>query len=145
MFKSFVAQVVGEERLAQLPDLPYWLADAVADSYFPGNVRELRNLAERVGVTVRQTGGWDAARLQRLVAHARSAAQPVPAESAAEVSVDRSKWDMTERSRVIAALDANGWRRQDTAQQLGISRKVLWEKMRKYQIFDEEPEARESE
>ncbi|MFP3616521.1 helix-turn-helix domain-containing protein, partial [Paraburkholderia sp. SIMBA_050] len=49
------------------------------------------------------------------------------------------------RSRVIAALDANGWRRQDTAQQLGISRKVLWEKMRKYQIFDEEPETRESD
>ncbi|MDD1789381.1 sigma 54-interacting transcriptional regulator [Burkholderia gladioli] len=144
LFKSFVAQVVGEERLAALPDLPYWLADAVADTYFPGNVRELRNLAERVGVTVHQTGAWDAARLQRLVAHAR-AAQPVPVESAAEVYVDRSKWDMGERNRVIAALDANGWRRQDTAQHLGISRKVLWEKMRKYQIFDEEPEARESE
>ncbi|MCM3012124.1 hypothetical protein M3583_26030, partial [Bacillus subtilis] len=71
---------------------------------WPGNVRELRNLAERVGVTVRQTGGWDAARLQRLIAHARSAAQPVPAESAAEVVVDRSKWDMNERNRVIAAL-----------------------------------------
>jgi DNA-binding NtrC family response regulator len=62
LFKSFVADVVGEARLAELSDLPYWLADAVADSYFPGNVRELRNLAERVGVTVRQTGGWDAAR-----------------------------------------------------------------------------------
>ncbi|WP_322087740.1 sigma-54 dependent transcriptional regulator [Burkholderia sp. BCC1999] len=145
LFKSFVAQVVGEERLAELSDLPYWLTDSVADSYFPGNVRELRNLAERVGVTVRQTGGWDAARLQRLIAHARNSAQPVPVESAAEVFVDRSKWDMNERSRVIAALDANGWRRQDTAQQLGISRKVLWEKMRKYQIFDEEPETRESE
>jgi len=61
------------------------------------------------------------------------------------VLVDRSKWDMAERSRVIAALEANGWRRQDTASHLGISRKVLWEKMRKYQIFDEEPEIRESE
>lgn len=145
LFKSFVASIVGEDRLAALPELPYWLAEAVADSYFPGNVRELRNLAERVGVTVRQTGGWDTARLQRLIAHARSAAQPAPAESAPDVFVDRSKWDMTERNRVIAALDANGWRRQDTAQHLGISRKVLWEKMRKYQIFDEEPEARESE
>ncbi|WP_279612690.1 helix-turn-helix domain-containing protein, partial [Paraburkholderia phenoliruptrix] len=144
LFKSLVAQVVDKVRLWVLPDLPYWLADAVADTYFPGNVRELRNLAERVGVTVRQTGAWDAARLQRLVAHAR-AAQPVPAESVAAVYVDRSKWDMGERNRVIAALDANGWRRQDTAQHLGISRKVLWEKMRKYQIFDEEPEARESE
>jgi len=52
---------------------------------------------------------------------------------------------MAERSRVLAALDANSWRRQDSAQYLGISRKVLWEKMRKYHIFDEEPETRESE
>jgi len=144
IFKAFIASVVGAERLASLPDIPYWLADAVADTYFPGNVRELRNLAERIGVTVRQIGAWDAARLHRLLAIARSN-QPVPAESAAEVLVDRSKWDMAERARVIAALDANSWRRQDTAQHLGISRKVLWEKMRKYQIFDEEPEARENE
>ncbi|CAG9193157.1 Fis family transcriptional regulator [Paraburkholderia caribensis] len=144
IFKAFIASVVGAERLASLPDIPYWLADAVADTYFPGNVRELRNLAERIGVTVRQIGAWDAARLHRLLAVARSS-QPVPAESAAEVLVDRSKWDMAERSRVLAALDANSWRRQDTAQYLGISRKVLWEKMRKYQIFDEEPETRESE
>ncbi|QQC64929.1 sigma 54-interacting transcriptional regulator [Paraburkholderia ginsengisoli] len=144
IFKAFIAQIVGAERLSALPDLPYWLADAVADTYFPGNVRELRNLAERIGVTVRQIGAWDAARLQRLLALARTT-QPVPAESAAEVLVDRSKWDMAERNRVLAALDANGWRRQDTALYLGISRKVLWEKMRKYQIFDEEPETRESE
>ncbi|SEI40162.1 sigma 54-interacting transcriptional regulator [Paraburkholderia diazotrophica] len=142
IFKAFIAAVVGAGRLATLPDLPYWLADAVADTYFPGNVRELRNPAERIGVTVRQIGAWDAPRLHRLLATARSS-QPVPAESAAEVLVDRSKWDMAERSRVIAALDANSWRRQDTAHYLGISRKVLWEKMRKYQIFDEEPETRE--
>ena len=144
IFKAFIASVVGAERLAALPDLPYWLAEAVADTYFPGNVRELRNLAERIGVTVRQVGAWDAARLHRLVALARSS-QPVPAENATEVLVDRSKWDMAERGRVLAALEANGWRRQDSAQYLGISRKVLWEKMRKYQIFDEEPEIRESE
>jgi DNA-binding NtrC family response regulator len=140
IFKAFIASVVGPERLATLPDIPCWLADTC----FPGNVRELRNLAERIGVTVRQIGAWDAARLHRLLALARSS-QPVPAESAAEVLADRSKWDMAERSRVLAAREANGWRRQGTAGHLGISRKVLWEKMRKYQIFDEEPEVRESE
>ena len=40
----------------------------------------------------------------------------------------------------IAALNANDWKRQQTAAHLGISRKVLWEKMRKYQISDGEPE-----
>ncbi|PMS18315.1 sigma-54-dependent Fis family transcriptional regulator [Trinickia dabaoshanensis] len=144
IFKAFIAAVVGAERLAALPEIPYWLADAVADTYFPGNVRELRNLAERIGVTVRQIGAWDAARLRRLIAHARNA-QSAPAETAVQGLVDRSKWDMAERERVLAALASNAWRRQDTAQYLGISRKVLWEKMRKYQIFDEEPETRESE
>lgn len=144
IFNAFIVSVLGAERLASLPEVPYWLADAVADTYFPGNVRELRNLAERIGVTVRQIGAWDAPRLKRLLAHARNA-QPVPAESATELIVDRSKWDMAERSRVLAALATNAWRRQDTAQYLGISRKVLWEKMRKYQIFEEEPETRETE
>ena len=50
-----------------------------------------------------------------------------------------------ERRRILAALDANNWRRQDTAATLGISRKVLWEKMRKYQIADGEAELREME
>jgi transcriptional regulator with AAA-type ATPase domain len=40
--------------------------------YFPGNVRELRNLAERIGVTVRRIGAWDAARLQRPLALVRT-------------------------------------------------------------------------
>ncbi|POR49362.1 Fis family sigma54 specific transcriptional regulator [Paraburkholderia eburnea] len=143
LFKAFVTTVVGEERLAALPELPYWLADSVAAMRFPGNVRELRNLAERVGVTVRQMGSWDATRLRRLLAGA-GGAQPAPAEPAAPI-VDRSKWDMAERGRLLTALDANGWRRKDTAQFLGISRKVLWEKIRKYQIFDEEPATGESE
>ncbi len=89
---------------------------------------------------MRQLGGWDEAHVKRLLVIARNA-QSVPMESQ-DLLVDRSKWDMNERNRVIAALDANGWRRQDMAQHLGISRKVLWEKMRKFQIFDEEPETR---
>jgi transcriptional regulator of acetoin/glycerol metabolism len=52
---------------------------------------------------------------------------------------------MAERNGVLAALDANSWRCEDTALCLGISREVAGEKMRKYQIFDGEPETRESE
>ncbi|WP_415774058.1 helix-turn-helix domain-containing protein [Paraburkholderia sp. J8-2] len=46
---------------------------------------------------------------------------------------------------LCVALDQNGRRRKDTAQFLGISRKVLWEKIRNRQIFYERPETRESE
>ncbi|MFM0610282.1 sigma-54 dependent transcriptional regulator [Paraburkholderia sediminicola] len=138
IFKAHIATIIGADRLATLPELPFWLVDAVADIYFPGNVRELRNLAERIGVTVRQIGAWDAVRLHRLLASARGS-QVAPVETVSEAPVDRRRWDTAERSRVISALDANGWRRRDTAQHLGISRKVLWEKMRKYHICDEEP------
>jgi DNA-binding NtrC family response regulator len=142
IFKSFLVSVLGKDKLAELNDIPYWLTDAIADTYFAGNVRELRNLAERIGVTVRQLG-WDAERLQAILLRARHV-QPPRTDPVVEI-VDRSKWDMAERGRIAEALDANGWRRQDTAQFLGISRKVLWEKMRKYRMFDDEPEAREFE
>ncbi|WP_195842534.1 helix-turn-helix domain-containing protein, partial [Bordetella pertussis] len=48
--------------------------------------------------------------------------------------------ERAERERVLAALEANGWRRQDTAHHLGISRKVLWEKMRKLRLGEAQAE-----
>jgi transcriptional regulator of acetoin/glycerol metabolism len=81
-------------------------------------------------VTVPQAGAWDVTRLKRLLVLTRTN-QPVPAQSAAEVLAGRSKWDMVERNRLLAAFDANRWRRQDTALYLAIGRQVLWEKMRK--------------
>jgi hypothetical protein len=86
-------------------------------------IKTIHATAVGIDVAVRHIGAWDAARLQHLLDQARSI-QPVPTESAAEVLVDRSKRDMAERSRVLAGLDANGWRRQDTAATQGISRKV---------------------
>jgi DNA-binding NtrC family response regulator len=112
--------------------------------YYPGNVRELRNLAERIGVAVRQTRDWRAdGATERILRQAQSLSAstfPVDAGTADPLFANRSNWDQDERNRIISALGANGWKRQSTAQQLGISRKVLWEKMRKYQISDGEPE-----
>jgi transcriptional regulator of acetoin/glycerol metabolism len=39
-----------------------------------------------------------------------------------------------ERDYILRALDARGWQIQETANLLGISRKNLWEKMKKYAI-----------
>jgi DNA-binding NtrC family response regulator len=136
IFKAIMGSVVGESQQEGLSDLPYWLTDAIADMYYPGNVRQLRNLAERVGVIVRQTGTWDQPMIQRALALARGPAAPDGSGSDGEM---RRNWDAAERNRIIAALDATEWKRQEAAQQLGISRKVLWEKMRKYQIVDGEP------
>ncbi|MBB1599341.1 sigma 54-interacting transcriptional regulator [Variovorax sp. UMC13] len=137
IFKAILSEVLEGEAL--LESLPYWLTDAVSNTYFPGNVRQLRNLAERVGVIVRQFGVWDRVLIERAVALMRITPDGVPA-TAAPNTVDRKGWNSGERNRIIAALEANDWKRQDSAQLLGISRKVLWEKMRKYQIMDGEPE-----
>ncbi len=72
IFRSFVTEVIGPDLIKELPDIPYWLTDAVSNMRFPGNVRELRNLAERVGVIVRQLRVWDATRIQRMLVAART-------------------------------------------------------------------------
>ena len=143
IFHSILHKVVGEAAMKELGDPPFFILDAVAQMYFPGNVRELRNLAERIGVAARQTRDWaGGGATQRILAHAQNlTAATLPADSGGDALLaDRSHWDMDERNRIIAALAANDWKRQNTAQHLGISRKVLWEKMRKYQISDGEPE-----
>jgi hypothetical protein len=56
-FKSLIVSTLGAERLAPLHDLLVWLADAIADTWSPGDVRELRNPpAARIGLAVRQSG-----------------------------------------------------------------------------------------
>ncbi|RDK07436.1 sigma 54-interacting transcriptional regulator [Cupriavidus lacunae] len=133
LLQSFLRHMLGASGFDALPPMPDWLKGAVGTAYFTGNVRELRNLAERVGITVQQTGHWDEERIRPLFRSLHPGAF-----DGGERNDLRA--DTEERRRILAALDANGWRRQDTAASLGISRKVLWEKMRKYQIADSEAE-----
>ncbi|MDL5035909.1 sigma-54 dependent transcriptional regulator [Comamonas sp. Y6] len=143
IFHSILRKVVGEDIMTELGEPPFFIMDAVAQMYFPGNVRELRNLAERIGVAARQTRDWTAdGATERILKYAQSlSANTLPVDAGNEpLLANRSNWDMDERNRIIAALGSNDWKRQNTAQHLGISRKVLWEKMRKYQISDGEPE-----
>lgn len=143
IFNSILRKVVGEEMMERLGGPPMFILDAVAQMYFPGNVRELRNLSERIGVAARQTQDWHAGgATERLLLQAQSlsaATFPIETLAAGPQLAERGNWDQEERNRIIEALHANSWKRQNTAQQLGISRKVLWEKMRKYQISDGEP------
>lgn len=144
IFHAILRNVVGKNLMEQLGEPPFFIMDMIAQMYFPGNVRELRNLTERIGVAARQTQNWLAdGATERILRQAQSlsaATFPTEVEEQPPLLADRSRWDQEERNRVIAALNANDWKRLQTAQQLGISRKVLWEKMRKYQISDGEPE-----
>jgi DNA-binding NtrC family response regulator len=65
----------------------------------------------------------------------------VPAHSADGALMPlREVMHLHEREHLKRALAATGGRRQQAAQLLGISRKVLWEKLREHQIGgDEDP------
>lgn len=141
---SFLRHLLGDKGFDSQPPMPEWVRASVGRAYFTGNVRELRNLAERIGITLRQFGRWDEARILPLFAGLQRDAFDREAGNGnghGNGHLDNGE----ERRRILAALDANNWRRQDTAATLGISRKVLWEKMRKYQIADGEAELRELE
>ncbi|MGB6008427.1 sigma 54-interacting transcriptional regulator [Castellaniella sp.] len=112
-------------------EAPEWLLARVAMMPFPGNIREMANLAERVGICVQQTGSWDRSALERIMDQFTSLSRATTQDELPSAS---SATDQTERARIIRALDDHGWRRQDTAAALGISRKALWEKMRRHNI-----------
>lgn len=130
IFES-VLRRVAERNGHGLGAIPEWLLVEVARLHFQGNVRELINLAERVAITCQATGGWSADLLLPLLRRNQGIAMDRPM---------RGAWtthDEAERARIISQLDTHGWRRQVTAAALGISRKVLWEKMRKYCIHEQ--------
>lgn len=110
---------------------PEWLLDRVARTRYAGNVRELSNVAERVAIMRRQFGTWDESRIARIF---DQIGEPLRAASTLCEPPVFTDAERAERARILAALDVNGWRRQDTANTLGISRKVLWEKMRKLHL-----------
>ena len=70
---SFLRHLLGEKTYESMPPVPEWVRASVGRAYFAGNVRELRNLAERLGITLRQFGRWDEARILPLFAMPSSA------------------------------------------------------------------------
>jgi transcriptional regulator with AAA-type ATPase domain len=66
LLQSFMRHMIGAAAYDALPPMPDWLKGAVGSAFFVGNVRELRNLAERIGITVQQRGEWDEARIRPL-------------------------------------------------------------------------------
>jgi len=122
---------------------PGWLLERVAGTTFAGNVRELSNVVERVAIVRRQFRQWDRPRIEQIFD--RLAAVPAKAALvlAAGAGDSLSDAERAERARILAALESHGWRRQDTAHYLGISRKVLWEKMRKLRLGNNQGELAE--
>ncbi|MDQ2822362.1 MAG: sigma-54 dependent transcriptional regulator [Pseudomonadota bacterium] len=98
-------------------EAPQWTAAQMAQwqaARWPGNVRELRNFAERL--------------VLGLVAPVTEAMDIVSAGSLPQLV------DAFERERINQTLDAAGGNVAQAADQLGIPRKTMYDKLKKYQL-----------
>jgi two-component system C4-dicarboxylate transport response regulator DctD len=98
-------------------EVPHWTAAQMAQwqaARWPGNVRELRNFADRL--------------VLGLVATNAESPLPLPAGSLPQLV------DAFERERINQALDAAGGNVAQAADQLGIPRKTMYDKLKKYQL-----------
>jgi len=108
---------------------PALTRDAVAalrDYAWPGNVRELRHTVERA----LQSAGGEAIALDHLPAEILEA----PAVGGDALLARRPTLDQVEARYIAATLKHTRGNQTDAAKILGISRKALWEKRKRYGI-----------
>lgn len=97
----------------ELPEVPTGVLEGISNCVWPGNLRELRNTAERfvLGLetfdgSIAQSSDGSLTLVERLALH--------------------------ERALIAASLAANGGSLKETYEALGISRKALYEKMQRH-------------
>lgn len=95
--------------------------------HWPGNVRELEHAIERAVILERNS----------YIGHQGLMLFQQPRSVSASESEDsngslKDEIKNTEKDVILAALDKNRWQRQKTAQELGINRVTLYNKMKKY-------------
>ncbi|MCA1803904.1 MAG: sigma-54 dependent transcriptional regulator [Xanthomonadaceae bacterium] len=115
-----------EEHARRYPEERKTLSEAARKALvaheWPGNVRELKHALERSCI---------------LTSGPAIGPEDVCPESVAQANGGENlaaTVHMAERERILAGLTANDWRMTDTAQDLGISRKSLWQKIKRYHI-----------
>ena len=97
---------------------------ALLDHPWPGNVRELKHLLERARVLA--TGPLLTPEL--LFGDTSPVNAPQPLDTLGDYLAGH------ERDYILRALESQNWQIQETANLLGISRKNLWEKMKRLEI-----------
>jgi DNA-binding NtrC family response regulator len=98
---------------------------ALVDYPWPGNVRELKHAIERACILMPGN----------VIGAEALFEDGLPPADLAIAHADLSQYlQSCERRYITSALNRNGWRMGDTALALSISRKNLWEKIRKLEI-----------
>ncbi len=95
--------------------------------FFPGNIRELRNIIEHAFVCSRGN----------TILPEHLPGELVTASEHLEISPDGSSLNQVEKEWIVKVLEKSGWRYQEAAKLLGISRTTLWRKLKDYGIVSE--------
>ncbi|MFA6978501.1 MAG: sigma-54 dependent transcriptional regulator [Ignavibacteriaceae bacterium] len=106
--------------------------EALMQYDFPGNVRELEHIIERAIIF----SDDNIIHPEILFLSAKRRKQ-IPSSSngvSLERHIEELSMDEIERNHILKVLDSNGWERTKTAEQLGISQKTLYSKIKKYQL-----------
>jgi sigma-54 dependent transcriptional regulator, acetoin dehydrogenase operon transcriptional activator AcoR len=107
--------------------------DALLRHAWPGNIRELRNLMERM-VLLAEDSLIGPDLLSSLLAPGAATAPVRTVEPPADDSSLQTAVERAERDRILAVLAATGGRRNLTADLLGVSRATLYNKCRRLGI-----------
>ncbi len=121
--RHFVPQLPGEPA----PTIPRLTLEAMERYPWPGNVRELENAIQRALAlrgSARELRREDLLPLDPRWRGATEVAEPLPAL--------REVLRLAEAAHIAKALEQTGGHRSQTAELLGISRKVLWEKIKEH-------------
>lgn len=128
-------QAFSEKNGRKLEGITSEAIDLFTAYQWPGNVRELRNTIEKMVVLAR----GDRLTARDVPANIREAARKDGITSAAgslKVSAGGSLAD-TERAKIMAVLRRNNHNRTRAAEELGISRRTLHRKLKRYQDAEE--------
>ncbi|NUN14985.1 MAG: sigma-54-dependent Fis family transcriptional regulator [Myxococcales bacterium] len=128
MAELFIAELARHQN-RPAPSLSAEAKDVLLNYNFPGNVRELRNAIERAMALC--TGSEILAqhiRLTRLPHSAPQRPEPVPSAPVMPLQDATAKFEREYIERAVQQADGN---KTKAAEALGISRKTLWDKVRR--------------
>jgi DNA-binding NtrC family response regulator len=124
----FLKQVVAENNLPARRLSDKALRRLAAHDY-PGNVRELRNLIERLAIlTAGETIDLDDVAAQLVAAETSRGSAPVLRGTLRETMT------ALERELLVQTLERHGWKMSETARELGLERSHLYKKLKTHEI-----------
>ena len=135
LVEGFLKDLAEEYNMRRKTAAPEVL-NALAQYTWPGNIRELRNICERLIIM-----SGDPITLGDLPEYVIPKREPVAAQTAAVPAGSMSLKDfrnITERNYIESTLRAYGWNVSKTAEVLGVERTNLHKKIKKFDIKRDE-------